>query len=245
MRTYGLIGFPLTHSFSQKYFTEKFLEEGIGGCRYELFPIESVNEVPALLQSNPSLRGLNVTIPYKQSILSYLDDSTHIPAGLQACNCIRIRDGKLAGYNTDTTGFERSLLPHLKEHHTHALILGNGGAAAAIKYVLDKLSIGYRVVSRKRGDVSVLAYADIDEAIITDHPLIINTTPLGTYPDTGSCPDIPYRFLTARHLLYDVVYNPAKSLFLQKGEDSGAGIKNGYEMLVQQAEESWRIWNED
>lgn len=242
MRLFGLIGYPLSHSFSKKYFTDKFENEGIAGCFYELFPLPTVGALFPLLQKHPELEGLNVTIPYKQQVLAYLDESK-IPAGLNACNCINITGGRLTGYNTDITGFELSIIPLLKSWHKKALVLGNGGATAAVVFVLKKLGIDFNIVSRKKHDHSTLTYRDINKKIIADCPLIINTTPLGMQPDTGSCPDIPYQFITDRHLLYDLVYNPAKTLFLQKGEERGATIKNGEEMLILQAEESWRIWN--
>lgn len=245
MKTYGIIGFPLTHSFSQKFFTQKFQEEGINDCRYEVYPIGSAAEIKNLIKADPTLEGLNVTIPYKQSVLTYLDDSGKLPPGLSACNCIRIKEGRTIGYNTDVIGFERSLLPLLKEYHTGALVLGNGGAAEAVKFVLKKLQLNYKIVSRKIHDDADLTYGDLAESVIGQNKLIINTTPLGTFPNINECPDIPYRFLTSEHLLYDLVYNPEKTLFLQKGEVLGATIKNGYEMLVLQAEENWRIWNED
>lgn len=245
MKTYGLIGFPLSHSFSQNYFTAKFQNERIVDCRYEAYPIRSIEEIKTLIRSDCRLMGLNVTIPYKQSVLSFLDNTDRIPAGLSACNCISIKDGKLIGYNTDVTGFERSLLPNLQTYHTNALVLGNGGAAEAIKFVLNKLKINHKLVSRKNHRDADLTYNELGESVIKEHTLIINSTPLGTYPDINECPDIPYGFLTDQHFLYDLVYNPEKTLFLQKGEAAGAQIKNGYEMLVLQAEESWRIWNED
>jgi shikimate dehydrogenase len=243
MRLFGLIGYPLSHSFSRNYFSEKFEKEGINGCRYELFPLATIEELKPLLEKNPELDGLNVTIPYKKQVLPYLDES-RLPEGLSACNCINIINGKLVGYNTDTTGFEKSLVPLLKTYHQKALVLGNGGATAAVVFVLNKLGINYDIVSRKKHDLSTLTYRDINKKIITENLLIINTTPLGMQPDTDSCPDIPYQFLSNKHLLYDLVYNPAKTLFLQKGEEQGATIKNGEEMLLLQAEESWRIWNE-
>lgn len=242
MRLFGLIGYPLSHSFSKKYFTEKFEKEGINGCSYELFPLKTIEGLRPLLENHPELEGLNVTIPYKQQVLSLLDER-RIPEELSACNCINIINGKLVGYNTDVTGFEKSLVPLLKTYHQRALVLGNGGATAAVVFVLKKLGITFDIVSRKRHNHSTLTYRDINKKIISDSHLIINTTPLGMEPDTGSCPDIPYSYLTDKHLLYDLVYNPAKTLFLQKGEERGATIKNGEEMLALQAEESWRIWN--
>lgn len=244
MRLFGLIGYPLGHSFSKKYFTGKFAEQGITNCRYELFPIPSIDELPGLLLTNPELEGLNVTIPYKMEILPFLNASS-IPDGLNACNCIRIRNGLLTGYNTDVVGFEQSLLPLLKKQHHRALVLGNGGAAESVIYVLKKLDIEYEVVSRQLHAGSTLTYHDLTSELVKDYPLIINTSPVGTYPDTGNCPDIPYEGITSRHLLYDLVYNPPLTLFLQKGKERGAQIKNGEEMLVLQAEESWNIWNRD
>lgn len=242
MRLFGLIGYPLSHSFSEKYFKEKFEKEGITECRYELFPLKTITELPVLLKANPDLEGLNVTIPYKKQVLPFLNAS-HIPAGLEACNCINIMNNKLVGYNTDVTGFEKSLLPLLRSYHTRALILGDGGAASAVAFVLKKLGIGFYIVSRKLHGRLTLAYKKIDRKLIEEHTLIINATPLGMFPDTDTSPDIPYQFITDHHLLYDLVYNPAKTLFLQKGEEKGAIIKNGEEMLELQAEESWRIWN--
>jgi shikimate dehydrogenase len=244
MKHYGIIGYPLTHSFSQEYFTEKFHEMGLADCSYGSYPIHSISELEGIIKSDPNLKGLNVTIPYKQEVLPFLSDRSHIPQSLKACNCIKIEDQQLIGHNTDVTGFERSLLPLLKKQHTNALVLGDGGAAAAVKFVLDKLGIKYRSVSRTaHGDLG-LTYADIDENIIRQNSLLINTTPLGTFPDIDECPAIPYELLNDQHLLYDLVYNPAKTLFLRRGEERGAAIKNGYEMLLIQAEESWKIWNE-
>lgn len=243
MRLFGLIGYPLSHSFSKKYFTEKFEKEGLTDCQYELFPIESIEEFPAILQENPDLEGINVTIPYKKKVLTYLDSKENIPAELDACNCIQIKEGKLIGYNADWVGFEKSLSPLLQTHHTKALILGNGGATAAVVYALKKLGIEPAIVSRNIHKGSSFTYNDIDKNVIEENTVIINTTPLGLYPTIDACPDIPYQFISDKHLLYDLVYNPAKTLFLQKGEERGAAIKNGEEMLVLQAEESWRIWN--
>jgi len=243
MKVYGIIGYPLGHSFSKKYFTEKFAREGINDACYQVFPLKTISELKELIALNPELCGLNVTIPHKQSVIVYLDDKTNLPGLMSACNCIKIRNGKLVGYNTDIIGFEKSLLPQLKNHHTHALILGNGGAAEAVKFVLNKLNIAFKIVSRKLHDGVDLTYADLNEEIINNHLLIINTTPLGTSPNVDECANIPYQYLTSSHFLYDVIYNPAKTLFLQKGEEHGAATKNGYDMLVIQAEEGWRIWD--
>lgn len=245
MKIYGLIGFPLTHSFSQKYFEQKFNTEKITGCVYQCFSIASITELKDILYENPDLCGLNVTIPYKQAVLQQLTSCRDIPNGLNACNCIKVKAGKTFGYNTDIIGFEKSLLPHLKQTHKKALILGNGGAAEAIKFVLTKLGMPYKVVSRKPHRDALLTYANLDEVTMNEHQLIVNTTPVGTFPNIHECPDIPYQFLRSDHFLYDLVYNPDETLFLKKGASMGTATKNGYEMLVLQAEESWRIWNED
>lgn len=243
MRLYGLIGYPLTHSFSKAWFTEKFEREGLPDCRYELFPLSSMDAFTELLSSQPGLLGLNVTVPYKKEVIPFLHDSSGIPSGLFACNCIRIRDGKLSGYNTDWIGFENSLIPMLKPHHQKALVFGTGGAAEAVQFVLKSLSIPFYNVSRAGTAANTISYKDITANIIQSHTLIINTTPVGMYPNVDACPDIPYQHIGKAHLLYDLVYNPAVTRFLQQGKENGAAIKNGEEMLVRQAEESWKIWN--
>ncbi len=243
MRLFGLIGYPLSHSFSKKYFTEKFIAEGINDCSYGLFPIHDINELNGLIKNHPTLKGLNITVPYKQQVLGYLSHS-NIPEALRACNCIKIEKDKLTGYNTDVTGFEKSIFPLLKNHHNKALILGNGGAAAAVQFVLKKLNIDFKTVSRKVHTGSMLTYDDLTTEILSRHKLIINTTPLGTFPLINECPVIPYNGISQQHLLYDLIYNPVKTKFLSEGEKRGAQIFNGYTMLVIQAEESWKIWNE-
>jgi shikimate dehydrogenase len=242
MRLFGLIGYPLTHSFSKKYFSEKFERENITDSQYELFPLSSIAELPKLLHDHPELEGLNVTIPYKKNVVSFLDENL-LPTGLDACNCIRIQFEKLIGYNTDAIAFEKTLTPLLRPHHTKALVLGTGGAAAAILFVLNKIGIVHTSVSRNSNDKGILNYDRLDGRTIREHTLIINTTPVGTFPGTDKCPDIPYSEITKDHLLYDLVYNPTMTMFLKKGADRGAVIKNGEEMLKEQAEESWRIWN--
>jgi shikimate dehydrogenase len=227
MRLFGLIGYPLSHSFSRDYFTEKFEREGWNDCRYELFPLDSIDKLPSLLNEQTSLQGLNVTIPYKKSVLPYLDSTRHLPEGNNACNCIRTRDGFLEGFNTDVTGFEKSIQPFLKEQHGKALVLGNGGAAAAVVWVLKKLGIGIEIVSRQIHNGSTLTYQQVDRSIIEDHKIIINTTPLGLYPALETYPDIPYDHITKDHLLYDLIYNPSETVFLAKGKMRGAVIKNG------------------
>lgn len=242
MPRYGLIGLPLTHSFSKRYFTEKFQQRGLHAHTYELFPIASIDQLEALLQTHPELAGLNVTIPYKQQVLPYLDDTTAIPPAVNACNCIHISNGKRIGYNTDIIGFRDSFKPLLLPHHKKALILGDGGAAAAVAYVLGALGIEYRIVSRNPS-IGQLSYKALNEEVVGTHTVIINTTPLGTFPAVDFCPDIPYEFIGPRHYLYDLIYNPAQTLFLKKGALRGSQTRNGYEMLVIQAEESWKIWN--
>jgi len=245
MRKFGLIGYPLSHSFSPAFFTEKFNREGHLDCFYNAYPLPSINDLPALLE-DPQLQGLNVTIPYKKSVIPFLDAKTEAVDKMAACNCIKIKEGKLVGYNTDVVGFEKSLLPLLSDQHAKALILGTGGAAAAVEFVLKKLAILYLFVSRNQSnETDHIIYPDIKKEVMDDYKLIINTTPLGMYPAVNDCPDIPYEFLTDDHYLYDLVYNPAETLFLKKGAEKGAIIKNGSDMLVIQAEESWKIWNED
>lgn len=245
MRLFGLIGYPLSHSFSPGYFNDKFKQNNLHNCLYKAFPIETIFSLKHLINANPNLEGLNVTIPYKKEVLPYLDEQSEAVKSIGACNCIKIKDGKLTGYNTDVIGFENSLKPYLASHHNTALILGTGGAAAAVQYVLDKLEIDYDFVSRKSiGDTGTLSYSQLNKELIQSHKLIINTTPLGMYPAVDDCPAIPYEYLTSDHYLFDLIYNPGKTLFLRKGEESGATIKNGAKMLEIQAEESWRIWNE-
>ncbi|MGK2863454.1 MAG: shikimate dehydrogenase family protein [Chitinophagaceae bacterium] len=243
MKQYGLIGYPLTHSFSKKFFTEKFEKENLSECRYDTFSIPSIDELVNIIKANPQLRGLNVTIPYKELVISFLDDKTELVKKIKACNCINIKNGKLIGYNTDAPAFELSLKEKLKSHHTKALILGTGGAAKAVEYSLRHLGILYKYVSRKPSAKS-FSYEQLTEEVMKEYYLIINTSPLGMHPNIIEAPQIPYQALTSKHYLFDLIYNPAKTLFLQKGEEQGADIKNGYEMLVLQAEESWKIWNQ-
>lgn len=242
MRLYGLIGYPLGHSFSKKYFTEKFEREGLYNCSYENYPIVSIEKLKGILEANPGLKGLNVTIPYKEQVIPFLDELNVVVQKIQACNCIKIVDGKFYGYNTDVIGFEQSLKKQLQSYHTKALILGTGGAAKSVAFVLEKLQVEFRFVSRK-ASLQNLSYEQVTPSILSTHLLIINTTPLGMFPHVAEIPFLPYDTLTPKHFLFDLIYNPAKTSFLQKGEDRGALIKNGYEMLAIQAEESWKIWN--
>jgi shikimate dehydrogenase len=242
MRKFGLIGYPLTHSFSQRFFTEKFERERIADCVYTNYSIPSTVFFSAIF-AEAELCGLNVTIPYKQQVLPFLDGLSPVVEAIGACNCIRISEGRRFGHNTDVVGFEQSLVKKLAGHHVRALVLGTGGAAKAVEWVLRRLGISYLSVSREGRSDGVIGYADIDERLLASYTLIVNTTPLGTYPDVAVCPPLPYAALTPRHYLFDLVYNPEKTLFLEKGEAHGALVENGYEMLVLQAEESWRIWN--
>lgn len=242
-RLFGLIGFPLIQSFSKKYFDKKFEREGLTNCRFQNFPIPSIDSfLPDVINANTALQGIAVTIPYKRQVLSFLDDRTNIPAELDACNCIRVRNGKLEGHNTDAKGFEESLKPLLSPAHRKAIILGSGGAAQAIRYSLNNLQIENVTVSRTASE-DLLTYSDLDQGMMMDHKLIINTTPAGMFPDVEGYPDIPYHLLTSEHLLYDVVYNPVVTEFMKRGLKMGSCAVNGEEMLAIQAEENWRIWN--
>jgi shikimate dehydrogenase len=241
MKLYGLIGYPLGHSFSQKYFTQKFENEKLD-CRFINFPIESIDLLPGILQASPLLMGLSVTIPYKLQVIPFLHSASPEVIQLNACNSIQIRDGKLTGFNTDTIGFEQSLVQKLQPHHTKALILGTGGASKAVEFVLKKLNIQYTLVSRTAGS-STLTYNVLTKEIVQESPLIINASPVGTFPEEQYYPNIPYEGISRQHLLFDLVYNPSKTIFLTKGEERGAVIQNGYDMLINQAEASWKIWN--
>ena len=242
MRKFGLIGYPLTHSFSQRYFTEKFEREGMTDCTYSNFSLSQIGELTGVL-ADPELRGLNVTIPYKRVVLDYLHYKSDVVAAIGACNCIRIDEGRLTGHNTDVIGFEQSLLRHLAPHHSRALVLGTGGAAKAVEWVLQRLGIAYVSVTRRpRPGTSDIGYEQVDAEVLAESTLIINTTPLGMHPNTEECPPLQYEALTPRHYLFDLIYNPARTLFLRKGEARGAVVENGHEMLILQAEESWRIW---
>lgn len=244
MKLYGLIGYPLTHSFSEQYFTEKFAREGLSDCRFKAFPIRSIEELPALLKENPKLKGLAVTIPYKEQVLQYATALSHEVRTIRATNSIRISGNERVAFNTDITGFEQSFLELLKPHHKGALILGTGGASKAVQFVLQKLNIAYKVVSRSASLMNKhLSYHQLTENVMQEHPVIINCTPAGMFPNENDCPDIPYRFVTPDHYVFDLIYKPAKTLFLKKAEEQGALIKNGFGMLIIQAEESWKLWN--
>lgn len=236
----GLIGYPLSHSFSPGYFASKFGDLGIVDATYDAMPLIDIGEVAALLSSD--ITGLNVTIPYKEAVIPYLDEITPEAMSIGAVNTIAKRDGRSIGYNTDVYGFGQSLSAQLGDVNVErALILGTGGAAKAVKFVLDQMGVEHVSVSRTGGD---LLYSDLTRKIVSQHKLIVNTTPLGMYPQVENCPDIVYDALGEEHFLYDLVYNPEKTLFLKKGQSQGASIKNGFDMLILQAEKSWEIWNQ-
>jgi len=245
MKLFGLIGYPLGHSFSKQYFTEKFDREQLTDCRFELFELRDIGDFSLLLKNETALKGLAVTIPYKESVIPFLDIIDKDAALIGAVNCISISSGKLTGYNTDHIGFEMSLKPLLKIHHTKALVLGSGGASKAVQYVLQKLEIEYLVVTRNRQPSNgMINYESLNEKIIQEYTLIINCTPVGMFPHEKEEPEIPYHYLHAAHLLFDLIYKPSVTKFLSRGKQQGATIKNGYEMLVLQAEENWKIWFE-
>jgi shikimate dehydrogenase len=242
---YGLIGYPLGHSFSQSYFNEKFSREGLSGHYYQAFPLESVSLFPELLETYPNLRGLNVTIPYKEQIIPYLDDIEEGAAQIGAVNVIRCTAGICKGYNSDVHGFEEDLGEFLAGHRREigaALVLGLGGAAKAVVYVLKKWNIPYQTVSRTAGK-SDLLFEELQAGHIHRSQLIINTTPLGMAPAHDTLPIIPYDYLTPAHFLYDLVYNPSTTLFMEKGLQRGARVRNGLGMLHKQALKAWEFWN--
>ncbi len=221
---------------------KNFKREATKDCRYENFQLATITELPKTIEDHPDLEGLNVTIPYKESVLSFLDEKNELVVETGACNCIKIVNGKLVGFNTDVMGFEKSLLPKLQSEHNNALILGTGGAAKAVEFVLKKNQIHYTYVSRRRSQNNI-TYEQLTPSVLDKNKLIINTTPVGMYPKVKEILPLPFEAITPKHFLFDLIYNPPKTLFLRKGEERGATIQNGYEMLVCQAEESWKIWN--
>ncbi|MEG1838038.1 MAG: shikimate dehydrogenase [Bacteroidaceae bacterium] len=245
MQKYGLIGYPLKHSFSINYFNEKFQSEGIDAV-YQNFEIDSIDKLILVIEENPGLVGLNVTIPYKEQVIPYLDEIDKDARAIGAVNVIKIirQKGKvkLIGYNSDIIGFTQSISPLLKNHHRKALILGTGGASKAVLHGLMSLGIKCTLVSRTKTS-ETLTYEQLTPEIIAEHTIIVNCTPVGMYPNVDVCPNIPYEYLTPNHLLYDLLYNPDVSLFMQKGNKQGAKTKNGLEMLLLQAFAGWEIWN--
>ncbi|WP_020526744.1 shikimate dehydrogenase family protein [Flexithrix dorotheae] len=253
MKKFGLIGFPLSHSFSKKYFTEKFENEKIEGCVYELYEIPEVDKLPQILLQNPELKGINVTIPYKKDVLKFLDEIDHSARKIGAVNVLKVGEfGKIKGFNSDYYGFMESLkkfIGYSENIKIKALILGYGGASLAVKTVLEDLNIDFAYVSRsaekvrEKEQVNCYTYDDLKTGVFKDYKLIINTTPLGMSPNLDASPDIPYQELNSEYFLYDLVYNPEETVFMKKGKEKGANVKNGLEMLVLQAEKSWEIWN--
>ena len=241
MKQYGLIGKTLSHSFSKRYF------DGRRDFRYDLYELESIDDLPHLIRSKQPL-GLNVTIPYKQSVLPFIDELSEEAKTIGAVNVIKIDYNSdipiLKGYNTDVYGFEMSLRPLLQPYHSNAIILGTGGASKAVAFVLDRLNIDYIFASREKEVGSkIINYHNLSQETISSHLLIINTTPLGMYPDVMSCPQLDFNTITSKHICYDLIYNPSKTIFIKEAEQRGATIKNGTDMLILQAQKSWEIWN--
>ena len=242
-KKFGLIGKDISYSFSKKYFTEKFSKELFDDCTYENFDISNIEEFPSVLKENPDLKGLNVTIPYKETIIPYLDSLSDNASRIGAVNVIRFtKKGSLKGYNSDWYGFKKSLEPLLHPHHKKALILGTGGASKAVAFALDKLGIFYTFVSREATE-NAIDYNRINATTFDNFQIIINCTPLGTSTNTKEFPPIPYEFFTEKHIAFDLIYNPEETQFLKKAKKKGATTKNGSEMLVFQAEKAWTIWN--
>lgn len=241
---YGLIGRNISYSFSKDYFNKKFKENAIDNYEYKNFDFNESKDVESFLKQLPQeIKGLNITIPYKEAVLPFLDEMTTHAKKMGAVNCIEItKEGKKKGHNTDWIGFSKSLKPFVKDKEIKALVLGTGGASKAVQYALKKMKIPFLVVSRTLSKKSNLTYENIEEELIKNYNLLINCTPLGTFPDVHSCPEIPFQYLSSKHIVYDLVYNPTLSTFLKKSASRGAIIKNGYEMLTIQAEENWKIW---
>ena len=242
MEKFGLLGKNIAYSFSRKYFNEKFKNEKIN-AEYVNFDIPEIIDFPMIITKNPTLSGMNVTIPYKLEVMKFLDDLSEDAKEIEAVNVIKFeKGGKLIGHNTDFIGFRDSLKPHLRPQHTHALILGTGGASKAVAYALKTMGISYKFVSRTPIKEQY-AYSDLNKEIIEKYSLVINTTPLGTFPNVDNCPDIPYQFMTKNHLVFDLIYNPAETKFMSNSKKQGAIAVNGHKMLELQAEAAWRIWN--
>ena len=243
MTEFGLIGRNISYSFSKHYFTKKFENEHLN-CSYSNFDLKEIIEFPNILSTHPKLKGLNVTIPYKEEIIPFLDNLSKNARKIGAVNTIKISpNGNLKGYNTDYYGFKKALEPHLKSHHKKALILGTGGASKAVAFALKKLDIPYSFVSRTYTEHVNFIYSNLNDQIITSHQIIINCTPLGTHPIVDECPNLPYQCISNNHLLFDLIYNPSETLFLKKGKEQGAQILNGLTMLELQADKAWKIWN--
>jgi shikimate dehydrogenase len=244
-KLYGLLGKNISYSFSRGYFTDKFEKLKLKKSKYVNFDLQNIEDFPSIIDENEHLKGINVTIPYKEEIIPFLSKIDKTAKKIGAVNTIKFtKRGNLKGYNSDVVGFENSLIPLLKKHHKRALILGTGGASKAIAYALKRNDIKYKFVSRNPEGKKEISYNSLTKEVMEKHTIIINSTPLGTFPDIDKCPNIPYQFITKNHILYDLIYNPAISTFLSKGKEKEAITKNGLQMLELQAEESWRIWNQ-
>lgn len=242
-RKFGLIGKNISYSFSKKFFTEKFLHQHFHNCEYANYDVENSTEIPKIIANTKGLVGLNVTIPYKETVIPYLDKISKNAKKIGAVNCITIsKKKKLKGYNTDYFGFKKALKPLLKNHHKKALILGTGGASKAIAFALKKLKIEFDFVSRQPSEYE-MSYDEVDAAVFKEYQIIINTTPLGTFPNVTDLPKLDYSLFTSKHIAFDLVYNPEETAFLKKARKAGAVTKNGHEMLIFQAEKAWLIWN--
>lgn len=241
MRKFGLIGYPLSHSFSKAYFEKKFDRENILDAEFQNYPLEHIEEFPALIESIQDLKGLSVTIPYKESIIPYLTELDETAQAVGAVNMIKFVDGKLIGYNTDAWGFAKSLIGMVSPDIKKALIIGNGGAAKAVKYVLNRIGIEYQIVNRTKTD-GVLSFDELNDDFISSIQLIVQTTPVGTSPNINEMPQIPMGAVSSKHRAFDLIYNPEETLFLKSMRERGAKTKNGLEMLKAQAEESWKLW---
>lgn len=243
MRQFGLIGFPLTHSFSPQYFAEKFQKENITDARYDAFEISDINQFPELIASNPHLCGLNVTIPYKESIIPFLDEIDPVAAEIGSVNTILFKDGKTIGHNTDLVGIAETIKPHLEWYMVNALILGTGGSAKTVAYFLRKIGIEPLFVTRNPSEKNHISYNDLTVDMVQKHKLIINCSPVGMFPNVDEKPSIPYDAITDMHVLFDLIYNPPLTKFLEEGQDRDATVINGSKMLRIQAEASWKLWN--
>jgi shikimate dehydrogenase len=242
-KRFGLLGRNINYSFSKGYFTEKFKKEKLEGCSYENFDIQEITAFPEIIKNNPNIKGMNVTIPYKEVVIPFLDKLSEKATVIGAVNTIKISpDGKLIGYNTDYYGFMESLKPLLQPHHKRALILGTGGASKGVAFALDELGISYTFVSRESKE-NAIAYDQINATTFDNYQIIINSSPVGTSPNTDAFPLIPYEYFTPKHIAYDLIYNPAETQFLKKAKEKGAQTKNGLDMLIFQAEKAWEIWN--
>jgi len=243
MKIFGLVGRNISYSFSEKYFSEKFKNENIEASIYKNFDIPEITYFPQIIKKNKGIKGLNVTIPYKEEIIPYLDKLSVKAEEIGAVNTIKItRKGNLKGFNTDAYGFEKSLAPLLKTHHTKALILGTGGASKAVAWALKKLGITYKYVSRNP-DKQQFSYSDISKEIMCDYTVVVNCTPLGTFPDIENCPELNYNHFSQKHIAFDLIYNPPETRFLKQAKQNGAVTINGLQMLTFQAEKAWEIWN--